>query len=35
MGNLMNGDFNKELLKRIAESEDFILIFDTNEFAFN
>ncbi len=31
----MNGNFNKELLKRIAKSEDFILIFDTNEFAFN
>ena len=30
--NLMNGDFNKELLKRIAECEDFILILDANVF---
>lgn len=32
MDNLMNGDFNKELLKRIAECEDFILILDANVF---
>lgn len=32
MDNLMNGDFNKELLKRIAECEDFILILDANAF---
>ncbi len=32
MDNLMNGDFNKELLKRISECEDFILILDANVF---
>ena len=32
MDNLMNGDFNKELLKRVAECEDFILILDANVF---
>lgn len=32
MDNLMNGDFNKELLKRITECEDFILILDANVF---
>lgn len=32
MDNLMNGNFNKELLKRIAECEDFILILDANVF---
>lgn len=30
--NLMNGDFNTELLKRVAECEDFILILDANVF---
>ena len=32
MDNLMNGDFNTELLKRIQECEDFILILDANVF---
>lgn len=32
MDNLMNGNFNKEILKRIAECEDFILILDANVF---
>ena len=32
MDNLLNGDFNKELLKRIAECEDFILILDAHAF---
>ncbi len=32
MDNLMNGDFNTELLKRVAECEDFILILDANVF---
>lgn len=32
MDNLMNGDFNKELLKRITECEDFILILGANVF---
>lgn len=32
MDNLMNGNFNQELLKRIAECEDFILILDANVF---
>ena len=28
----MNGDFNVELLRRVAECEDFILILDANVF---
>lgn len=32
MDNLMNGDFNTEIFKRIAECEDFILILDANVF---
>lgn len=32
MDNLMNGDFNKELLKRVSDCEDFILILDANVF---
>lgn len=32
MDNLMNGDFNKEIFRRIAECEDFILILDANVF---
>ena len=32
MDNLMSGDFNKEIFKRIAECEDFILILDANVF---
>lgn len=32
MDNLTNGDFNIELLRRVAECEDFILILDANVF---
>lgn len=32
MDNLLNGDFNKEIFKRIAECEDFILILDAHAF---
>lgn len=32
MDNLMNGDFNTELLKRVDECEDFIIILDVNVF---
>lgn len=32
MDNLINGDFNKEIFKRISECEDFIIILDANAF---
>lgn len=32
MDNLVNGDFNKEIFKRISECEDFIIILDANAF---